>query len=231
MNEEHKIPSCTTCSFKSFLFSNLKPKDLLRINLSRQEKEFKPGSVIVKQGEKISSFMYLRYGLLKISIEREDRRNQIISIARPLDFIGLLSVFSEPVYNYTVTAIEDSALCFIDLDLMKDIIRNDGKFALTLLKDMSSMNETIMHNWLMINRKNLRGRIAYIILFFSDDIYKKDEYSIPISRKEIAELINMRTENVIRILSEFRKDKIIEIEGKMIRIINKGKLLRIANFG
>ena len=231
MKSNNSIPSCESCAFKSFLFSNLQPKDLLRVNLSRKEKEFSKGEVIVKQGDEISTFMYLRYGLLKISIERFDRKNQIISIARPLDFIGLLSVFSETRYQYTVTAIEDSALCFIDMDLMKDIIRHDGNFALTLLEDMSNLNESIMHNWLMINQKNLRGRIAYILLFFCNEVYGKEEYSLPVSRKEIAELINMRTENVIRILSEFRKDKIIEIEGKVIRIIKKDKLEQIAEFG
>ncbi|MCD6200582.1 MAG: winged helix-turn-helix domain-containing protein, partial [Bacteroidales bacterium] len=50
-------------------------------------------------------------------------------------------------------------------------------------------------------------------------------------RKEIAELIHMRTENVIRILSEFRKDRIIEIEGKLIRILEKDKLQQIAEYG
>ena len=225
------INDCKTCAYKSYLFSNLQPEDLSRINISRKEKEYMPGEYIVRQGDIVTSFMYLRKGLLKLSREMKDGKNQIISITRPFDFIGLLSVFSESVYQFSITAIENSTLCFIDLSLMREIVRKDGNFALKLLENMSNVNEMIMNSWLSINEKNLRGRIAYILLFFCDDIYHTKEYSLPVSRKEIAELIHMRTENVIRILSEFRKDRIIEIEGKLIRILEKDKLQQIAEYG
>ncbi len=225
------ITNCKTCIYRSYLFSNLQPGDLSRVSLSKKEKEYDPGDIIVRQGDKITSFMYLKSGLLKISRAISDGKNQIISIARPLDFIGLLNVFSNNSYQFGITAIEHSTLCFIDLKLMKDIIGKDGHFALKLLEKMSGMNDMIMHNRLLIDQKNLRGRIAYILLFFSQDVYKKDKFSLPVSRKEIAELINMRTENVIRILSEFRRDRIIGIEGKIIRILDRDKLIRIAEFG
>ena len=79
--------------------------------------------------------------------------------------------------------------------------------------------------------KNLRGRIAYILLLFANDIYKTDAFDLPLSRKEIAQLIDMTTENVIRILSEFRKDEIIRINGKNIEILNKKSLNRISEHG
>jgi CRP/FNR family transcriptional regulator len=55
-------------------------------------------------------------------------------------------------------------------------------------------------------------------------IYLNDRFELPVSRKEIAELIGMTTENVIRILSEFRKEGIIRINGKEIEIADKTKL-------
>jgi CRP/FNR family transcriptional regulator len=63
------------------------------------------------------------------------------------------------------------------------------------------------------------------------EIYRSERYDIPVSRKEIAELIEMRTENVIRILSELRKDKIIHIEGKSIEILDLHRLEQISEFG
>jgi CRP/FNR family transcriptional regulator len=62
-------------------------------------------------------------------------------------------------------------------------------------------------------------------------IYKKNEFELPISRKEIAQLIDMSTENVIRILSEFRKDDILTIEGKYIKILDPDRLQRIYDLG
>lgn len=231
MAKRNDINNCATCIYRSFLFSNLKAEDLSRVNISKKEIAYDPGEIIVQQGEKISSFMYLREGLLKISREIDNQRNQIINIAHPMDFIGLLSVFSEDYYHYSITAIEFSSLCFIDLGLMKDIIRKDGGFALKLLEKMSSMNEMILHNRLLISQKNLRGRIAHILQFFSKEIYHTHEFTLPVTRKEIAELIDMRTENVVRILSEFRRDGIIQIAGKVIQVLDEDNLSRIEEFG
>ena len=107
---------------------------------------------------------------------------------------------------------------------MKELVRENGNFALDLLERMSRTADNIIRNYNDINRKNLRGRIAYILLNFSDTIYLNDRFDLPVSRKEIAELIGMTTENVIRILSEFRKEGIIRINGKEIEITDKPKL-------
>ena len=96
---------------------------------------------------------------------------------------------------------------------------------------MSKMNDQILNTRLNINLKNLRGRTAYIILMFSKEIYKNNKFELPVSRKEIGELIYMRTENVIRILSEFRNDNILKIEGKGIEIIDIDRLEQISEFG
>jgi len=82
-----------------------------------------------------------------------------------------------------------------------------------------------------IDEKNLRGRIAYILLWFSRKIYHSEKFDLPVSRKEMGQLINMTTENVIRIMSEFRKDKILSISGKTINILNPTFLERICKWG
>ena len=64
-----------------------------------------------------------------------------------------------------------------------------------------------------------------------DDIYKSNVFELPVSRKEIGEFIEMTTENVIRTLSEFRKDNIIKINGKIIEITDYKRLKQICEFG
>jgi CRP/FNR family transcriptional regulator len=66
---------------------------------------------------------------------------------------------------------------------------------------------------------------------FAKQVYFKSKFHLPLSRKEIAELIDMSTENVIRILSEFRRDEIIRIDGSLIEILNIGQLERLCRFG
>ena len=80
-------------------------------------------------------------------------------------------------------------------------------------------------------KRNLKGRVAYILLFFKNHIYQAAEFELPISRKEIAEYIGMTTENVIRALTEFRKDNIIKIYGKVIEITDIKRLESISKHG
>ena len=70
-----------------------------------------------------------------------------------------------------------------------------------------------------------------MLLYFSGYIYQSNEFELPVSRREIADYIGMTTENVIRTLSEFRKDKIIKIFGKDIQIIDLRRLETISELG
>lgn len=89
----------------------------------------------------------------------------------------------------------------------------------------------LLNTKLDIDNRQLRGRIAFILDLFSKEVYESTKFNLPISRKEIGELIDMRVENVVRILSEFRKDKIIFIEGTTIEILQPEKLEWIKNHG
>ena len=91
--------------------------------------------------------------------------------------------------------------------------------------------DQIILDSLEIRKKHLRGRVAHILLYFSKEVYHSEEFDLPLSRKEIAEYVGMTTENVIRTLSEFRKDGILKIYGKTILIVQMDTLKSIAEFG
>jgi CRP/FNR family transcriptional regulator len=145
--------------------------------------------------------------------------------------VGLLSVFSTPNYHYSMSAIEDSALCHVQLEPVKDVLKRNGDFGITLLSRISKAADFIINHTLELSRLHLRGRIAYILLDFSGNIYNSPSFDLPVSRREIGELIGMTTENVIRILSEFRKDGLIEISNKTITLKNREMLERISRSG
>lgn len=231
MKEELRQLSCVQCVYRSWAFEKLSKDQLMEIDKSRKEFSYSKGEVICREGEEVTSFLYLQKGLVKLLQTEKNEKEHIISIAKPLDFIGLLSIFSNKKHIYTITAIEDSVICEVDLKLIKRLIRENGDFALDFIEKMSKVADDVIHTRLSINTKQLRGRIAYILLFFAEHIYGKDEYELPVSRKEIAQLIDMSTENVIRILSEFRKDSIISIEGKNIHIHDAERLRRIYELG
>jgi CRP/FNR family transcriptional regulator len=231
MSELEKRQDCQVCSFKTMLFSTLEKEELGKLNACKVQHQFRKGELICSEGAPIDSIIYVHDGLIKLHKRISDSQSQIISIARPFDFVGLISVFSKTEYFYSMTAIEDSAVCFISKKCFLQEISQNGKFALDIITRMSKINDDVLEAKFALSGKNLRGRIAYILLDFANNIYKSSEFELPVSRREIAELIDMRTENVIRVMSEFRQDGIIKTNGHGIEIIKPEILRKISEAG
>ncbi len=228
--EDHNC-NCEQCQLKSLFFAHVSEEFLDTICTQKQEKEYEKGNAIISEGKLIKEFIYLKDGLVKLSRNTGEEKDQIISFAKPFDFVSLLSVFSSDRYNYSVTAIEKSTICVLNLKDVKQMAKDNGQFALDLMKRFSSATDRIIIDNMEIKKKHLRGRIAHILLYFSKNIYRDANFELPVSRREIAEYIGMTTENVIRTMSEFRKDKILKIYGKEIEIVDLKRLEDISAHG
>ena len=227
----HSVSGCKNCPYRALIFGSLTNSELDFLEKTRKEVLFKKGDILTREGEQIKEFLYLKTGLLKVYKTTEGNKSRIIRIAGPSDFVSLLSMFSNDTYKYSISAIEDTTVCIVNAESIKALAIKNGHFALELMKRMSHTYDEIIDTTYRIRQKQLRGRIAYILLFFAQKIYRQNRFELPVSRREIAELINMTTENVIRILSEFRKDNIIGIDGKIIEILDMERLEQIKKIG
>ncbi|MCK5137207.1 MAG: Crp/Fnr family transcriptional regulator [Bacteroidales bacterium] len=223
--------NCELCELRELLVANLEGDHLDIICSGKVEKEYKQGESIIKEGTLIKDFTYLKSGLVKLFRTDSSGKEQIITIAKPFDYVSLLSVFSNNRYNYSVTALEDSVTCHLKMNDIRTMAEDNGTLALSLLKNMSRVADKIILDTLEIRKKHLRGRVAYLLIYFSQNVYYSPEFDLPLTRKEMAEFVGMTTENVIRSLSELRRDGILKIYGKTIQIINMDTLKSIAEFG
>jgi CRP-like cAMP-binding protein len=223
--------SCDNCELKELFVDSLEFEHMEAVCSSKKETEYLSGELIIKEGTQIREFTYLKSGLVKLFKSDPSGSEQIITIAKPLDYVSLLSVFSNDQYNYSVTALDNSVTCTLDLENLRGMMRDNGELALSLLQKMSRAADRIIIDTLEIRKKHLRGRVAYLLLYFSELVYFSGEFDLPLTRKEMAEYVGMTTENVIRSLSEFRKDGILKIYGKTIHIVNMETLKSIAEFG
>lgn len=231
MPEVIQKTNCTNCLFKSLVFNKLNDSELDFLDQFKIEKIYQKGEIVVNEGDTINDFLYIKTGLVKLFKTGLDGKDHILSVAKPQDFIGFLSMFSNTNYQYSIATIENSTLCFINVPALKKLIENNGVFALDILDKMSLAVDGILDTRISLCSRNLRGRIALLLLYFSDEVYHKDEYILPLARKEIAGLIEMTTENVIRILSEFRHDGLIEMDGSEISLLNKKLIEAISTAG
>jgi CRP-like cAMP-binding protein len=223
--------TCVECKLKTLFFEKVDSNELEMVCSSKIEYQFKKGDTIIREGDFINDFIYLKSGLVKLTRQTSNGKEQILSFAKPFDFVSLLSVFSSKRYNYSVIALDDTSICLLALADVKKTIHENGDFAMNLMVKLSEATDMIILDNLEIRRKHLKGRVAHVLIYFSEYIYKSNMIQLPVSRREIAEYIGMTTENVIRTLSEFKKDGIIRTFGKDIDIVDLVRLRSISEHG
>jgi CRP-like cAMP-binding protein len=215
---------CENCEFREVVFAFLDDETIQELCNNKEEQSYRKGEVINHEGEKITDFKYLKSGLVKLYRRTSMGEEQVITITRPFEFVSNMSIFSEERYQYSVSALEDSVVCVVRLDFIKELFMKNGSFAMGLLSKISKINDKIINQTLDLRQKNLVGRVAFVMLYFTKEIYNTRVFDIPVSRKEIADYIGMSTANVIRTLSDFKREGIIKIYGKTIEVVDLAKL-------
>lgn len=192
---------------------------------------FRKKDVIFRQNTRTSHLMFIHSGYVKIYKEGRGDRTVILKIASQGEYIGLMSVFGEKLHQYSASCISESEICDLDIMVVKSILMENGRFALHFLKLLSTDGLFIFKRLLSQSHKQLPGRIADLILYFSEDVYKSENFTFPLTRKELAELAGTTKESLIRTLTEFKNDKIIDIEGSGIRINSMDIIRTLSELG
>jgi CRP/FNR family transcriptional regulator len=134
-------------------------------------------------------------------------------------------------YTYSVAAITALRACFISFDIFRHLVKVNGAFAESLLEDMSSKSLRSHIRMVNLAQKKMSGRLAEIMLYFSDEIFKADEFEMVLSRQELGEMTNMVKESVVRILREMEVSGVISTSSSIIKILDKEKLMEISEKG
>lgn len=196
-------------------------------NITRFEKK----DTVFRQGTRTSHIMIIVSGLVKITKEGRNNRLIILRLASQGEYIGLLSVLGNQIHQYSALAVEETEICFVDINVFKNIILENGKFGLQLLQIISKEGLFIFERLMSQTQKQLPGRIADVILYFSQEIYHNQKFSFPLTRRELAQLAGTTKESFIRTLTEFRNDRIIELNGSEVKIISLDIIHALSEFG
>jgi CRP/FNR family transcriptional regulator len=192
--------------------------------------QFRKREKICRQGDDVSHAIYLVEGTAKLYIEGINGHNIILYLMKPPAYIGLLSFFESIQYTYSVTAIEDSKVCMVDLNFLKQLYLENHEVLLRLNKAFGKSVALIMNKIICLNQKNIRGRIAESLLYLSG-FYGNEKYNLSVTRKELGEMSAISEENTVRLLTELRKEGIIKVEGREVIIKDKVLLKKISELG
>jgi len=228
MSAVNLISSCDACTHRWKNFQHLTKEELKLINENRYEATFNPGEIILKQGSPASSALFIASGIGKIYIEGLNRKNFIMSIALPGQLILGPGAYVDSRHSYTVAAISTVQSCFINFDVFRQLVRNNGKFAESLLEDISAKSLGTLDRMVNLAQKKMPGRLADALLYFADVVFNRNEYEMVLSRQEMGEMTNMAKECVVRILKDFEDSGVIYSTSSVIKILDKEKLIMIS---
>jgi CRP/FNR family transcriptional regulator len=181
---------------------------------------YRKREIIFRQSARTSHIILILNGLVKIVKESRNEKTILLKLAKKGQFIGLLSVMGDQIYQYSATAIEDIEVCMIDINVFRNILMSNGRFALQIINIISQEGLYIFNRLLSQTHKQLPGRLADVLLYFSNEIYNSTRFTFPLTRKELAELAGTTKESFIRTLSEYKHDRIINLEGSRVEILS-----------
>jgi CRP-like cAMP-binding protein len=233
MKNTPTVPECKDCMMAcKRIFSALSVEELNRMTFDKNCNLYKKGSTIFHEGNRIHHFYCIYSGIVKMYKTGIEGKDQIVAFAKSGDIIGYRSILSRETACTTAKAIEDVVLCAIPAENMFDLIENNTKFSIDLMqmacKELGEANQFLTD----IAQKSVRERLAEVLIKLKDLFSVEEDgfLKISLTREELASLVGTATESVIRLLSEFKADKYIELNGRKIRILNEERLRKISNY-
>jgi len=209
----------------------LSPEQLELLQNNSNVVSYNKKDSVFRQGTRTSHIMMLVSGLVKIFKEGRNERTVLLRISSPGDYIGMLSVMGDQIHQYSATAVETSEICFVDINAFRNVLMENGKFSLQLINLISQDGLFIFNRLVNQTHKQLPGRIADVLLYFTEDIYGKSQFDFPLTRRELAELAGTTKESFIRTLTEFKNDKIISLDGSHVQIISLDIIKTLSELG
>lgn len=225
---------CANCaSIGDSMFSNLEKKDLACLDSHKTCNTYKKGQVVFHEGNRPLGLYCLKEGKVKIFKTGVDGREQIVRLAKPGDLIGYRAFLGEEYYSASAASLEDAVICFIDKNDFHSILSSNAKLSWNLIQALSVELREAEDLLRDMAQKSVRERLAEILLLikqkYGTDPNDPNVLSAKLSRDELASFVGTATETLIRLLSDLKAEKVVETEGKKIRILNHKALVEIAN--
>lgn len=232
MRSSIKRPNDDECDLSGFqLFKKLNEQEIVQLNYDKTCSLYKKGSIIYREGSRLTGFFCVTRGILKIFKTGIDGKEQIIRFAKKGDIIAYRSLLSQELACTTAKVIEEAVLSHVPYQTLLYLIQNNWQFSHHMLqivcRELREANDYITD----IAQKTVRERLAEVLLLLKEnfELDNANTLQISLTREELANMVGTATESVIRLLSEFKQDQLIDLQGRKIKFVNVPGLTKVAN--
>ena len=190
-------------------------------------KNYKRGENIYREGDHSNKVFLILKGVVKSHKMDESGKELITALYKADDFLGFTSFMDNVPYQESATAVEATELAAVSKDNLKDILEKSKNVSLEFMELLTDNLSGIKQQLLQMAYSSVRKKTAQTILQFVAVLDKKPEDGIKISRNDLASVAGIATESLIRTLSSFKKEGLIEIEGRNIKILQLDELQHV----
>ncbi|QCX53239.1 Crp/Fnr family transcriptional regulator [Elizabethkingia sp. JS20170427COW] len=215
---------------KSFK-ENLSKADFDKYLQGKEVLYLSKGETVIEEGDFPKGVYFIDKGTTKLSKTGFYKKEQILRFCKEGDLVGYRSLLCDEPFGATAEAMDDMEITFVPADVFIHLLEADSKLAYAMLQkiayELGEASKTIT----FLAQKTVRERLAEVLLLLEQKIGTDPEgfINISLTREEIANLVGTATESAIRLISEFKQDELILVDGRNIKILNHDKLKKLGH--
>ncbi|MBZ0204257.1 MAG: Crp/Fnr family transcriptional regulator [Ignavibacteria bacterium] len=232
MKPQFEHPVCDECRSRlGNVFCALTEVQTTEMDAEKNCSVYKKGQIIFNEGNKPSGVYCVNKGKIKIYQTGEEGKEQILRLAKEGDVLGYRSLISGDVYSGTAAVMEDATVCFISKRTFFDFLHTNSDLSSKMMELLSHDLKEAESRLTGLAQKPVRERMAEALLMLHEfyGIDTDGSINATISREDIANIVGTATETTIRILSDFKSEKLIDLVGKKIKVNNHPGLMKTAH--
>ncbi len=226
------IPDCTKCVARdSSVFSELVHPDLNVLSSSKSCKQYSKGEMIFYADDRPSGLFCIHKGIVKLYKVGKDGREQIIRLAHEGDIIGYRSLISSERYSKFAVPIADAQICHIPKNTFFALISTNYQLSTRVMDLLSTELKAAEERIMEMAQRSVRERLAETLLLLRETYGVETDsttLSIKLTRTELANIVGTATESVSRLLSKFKEEQLIDMNGWKLMIIDPEGLAEAA---
>ncbi len=234
MRKGQTFITCEECqSRSSSLFNVLCGKQLAQVSQNKSCTLYKKGQILFHEGTRPLGVFCVNKGKIKVYKIGFDGKEQIINIIGEGGLLGYKAMLAEEPYSVSAETLEDCTICFLSRPNFLQSLSDSGDLNKRILKQVCHEHGLLTESLTNQAQRTVRERLAITLLKLKDtyglDYHDNGGVEINLTREDLANIVGTATETLIRLLHEFKNDKLITTKGRKIRIEDPEGLLKTAN--
>jgi len=212
------------------LAKNLSEAQLEVLARSTSEKHYRAGQLIIGEGHRVSAVYIVAQGTVKMSKNAHNGKEQTLYLLRPKELFGMCAAFSDCIFPANAMTLEKSTLLSVPGTVLEDLSKKDPTILRNILFILSNRLKESMSLIESLSLMETPKRVASFLLFsnLKQTCSTGAVAKLEISQRELSKMLGTTPETISRVLKKLEGEKIIQVEGKNIRILNCEALEELA---